>query len=172
MLIKPFRFTPAFPRCYYLKKITFRSHAGKNTKDENIFWLGRVLFMFFFLSLSRCARPWEEKVKSRREEGYCSPLDFWSVFIGLGSVVLRVQASSRFSSFVLSKVCPMHWGFVWGGRRHIAFCLLSRVGGWGIEDWGYNRSNGSGGGGPKANLEWATALQSCYTQRLIKRNFM
>lgn len=37
MLIKPFRFTPAFLRCYYLKKITFRSHAGKNTKDENIF---------------------------------------------------------------------------------------------------------------------------------------
>lgn len=25
----------------------------------------------------------------------------------------------------------MHWGFVWGGRRHITFCLLSRAGGWG-----------------------------------------
>lgn len=46
----------------------------------------------------------------------------------------------------------MHWGFVWGGRRHIAFCLLSRVGGWGIEDWGYNRSNGSRRGGTKSKL--------------------
>lgn len=74
----------------------------------------------------------------------------------------------------------MHWGFVWGGRRHITFCLLSRVGGWGIEDWGYNRSDGGEerggvvvvGGGQKANLERAAALQSCSAQRLIKRNFM
>lgn len=100
-------------------------------------------FLFFF---SPIAWPWEEKEESRREEGHCLLLDFWSVFIGLGSVVLRVQASSCFSSFVLSKVCPMHWGFVWGGRRHITFCLLSQAGGWG--DWGgvYNR------GGTKSKL--------------------
>lgn len=70
----------------------------------------------------------------------------------------------------------MHRGFVWGGRRHITFCLLSHVGGWGVEDWGYNRGDGGekkkGGVTKKANLQRAMVLQSATAQRLIKRNFM
>ena len=45
----------------------------------------------------------------------------------------------------------MHWGFVWGGRRHITFCLLSRAGGMGglgLEGvWG-----GDNRGGTKSKL--------------------
>lgn len=112
-------------------------------------------------------RPWEAKEETRREEGHCLLLDFWSVFIGLGSVVLRVQASPCFSSFVLSKVCPMHWGFVWWGRRHITFCLLSQAGGWG-------RLKGrlevrGGGGAVQQNVEGGDDKKQTYSRpRLFK----
>lgn len=113
-----------------------KSHSSVSCKKEvktptkYLFTQTASLSVAYFLSL--VARPWKKKKEeSRREEGHSLLLDFWSVFIGLGSVVLRVQASSCFSSFVLSKVCPMHCCFVWRGRRHITFCLLSQAGGWG-----------------------------------------
>lgn len=63
----------------------------------------------------------------------------------------------------------MHWGFVWGGRRHITFCLLSRAGGVGVGGGGVWGRHTREGGGQKANFERATALQSHNAQRPTKR---
>lgn len=73
----------------------------------------RLKFESFFLSFSGTAGSWGKK-KEREKKRALAPqgLTFWSVFIGPSSGVLRVQALPRFLSFVLAKVCQMHWAFV------------------------------------------------------------
>lgn len=123
-------------------KSTLR-RVGKKTQKTKICFSAVSLSFFPLCNWG----PGKKKKRAEEKKTTVCCSTFEGVFIGLGSVVLRVQASSCFSSFVLSKVCPMHWGFVCGGRRHITFCLLSQAGGWGIRGWGgHNR------GGTKSKL--------------------
>lgn len=71
---------------------------------------GWNLNLSFFLWHCRVLGKKKESEKKRALAPQGST--FWSVFIGPSSGVLRVQALPRFLSFVLAKVCQMHWAFV------------------------------------------------------------